>query len=180
VSLNDILTTDTGRQQRRRVGRGLGSGLGKTGGRGQKGEGSRTGGKNRGPLFEGGQFPFWMRLPKRGFSNFAHTVKYHAVDVAKAAAGIKGEITLESLVAAGHADKSQRVKLVGGKSEGAAKIERKLAVRVNRVTASVKSAIEAAGGTVVELDLQGDEASAAQPAVDAPKAAKPKKGPKKA
>ena len=151
-SLNAILTTDTGRKQRRRVGRGLGSGLGKTGGRGQKGEGSRTGGKNRGPLFEGGQFPFWMRLPKRGFSNFDHRRLYHPVDIAKAATRIKGEITLDALVEAGLANKDQPVKLVGGKAPGAATIDRKLAVKVNRVTASVRSAIEAAGGTVVELD----------------------------
>jgi len=102
VSLDDITRADTGRQVRKRVGRGIGSGLGKTGGRGQKGEGSRTGGKNRGPLFEGGQFPFWMRLPKRGFSNFAHKVEFQAVDLFRAIEAIPGkEITVEALVAAG-------------------------------------------------------------------------------
>jgi len=185
-SLKSILTTDTGRQQRRRVGRGLGSGLGKTGGRGQKGEGSRTGGKNRGPLFEGGQFPFWMRLPKRGFSNFDHRRIYHPVDVAKAATRIKGEITLEALVEAGLANKGQPVKLVGGKAEGAAKIERKLVVRVNRVSGPAKAAIEAAGGSVTELDLQeqaptGKESKADKAEKPAETPAKPgKKGPKKA
>jgi large subunit ribosomal protein L15 len=160
VTLTDILATDTGRKERRRVGRGLGSGIGKTGGRGSKGEGSRTGGKNRGPLFEGGQFPFWMRLPKRGFSNFAHRSTYLPVDVTKAIARVKGDtITLEKLVEAGLAHAGQAVKLVGGRAEGAPKIERKVTVTVNRATASVKAAIEAAGGSVTELDLQAPQSN---------------------
>jgi large subunit ribosomal protein L15 len=149
VSLQDILSTDTGREQRRRVGRGLGSGLGKTGGRGSKGEGSRTGGKNRGPMFEGGQFPFWMRLPKRGFSNNPHRVRFqevrldiliksHAADV----------ITAESLAEAGLIRGDAPVKVVGARGE--LKLARKLNVTVDRVTAGVKSAIEAAGGSVTE------------------------------
>lgn len=148
MSLNDILATDTGRTGRRRVGRGLGSGLGKTGGRGQKGEGSRTGGKNRGPLFEGGQFPFWMRLPKRGFTNFAHKVVYAPVDLAKALERIPaGDITVEALVEAGLARDGALVKIVNGKAQ----VGRPVAVKVHRVTATAKSAIEAAGGTVAEL-----------------------------
>ena len=146
-TLNDILTTDTGRQQRRRVGRGLGSGLGKTGGRGQKGEGSRTGGKNRGPMFEGGQFPFWMRLPKRGFTNFEHRVSYHAVDLARALQRVKGDITLESLVEAGLARPGALVKVLGGQ----AKVDRKLTIAVHKVSASVRAAIEAAGGKITEI-----------------------------
>jgi large subunit ribosomal protein L15 len=146
--LNDILVTDTGRAPRRRVGRGLGSGLGKTGGRGSKGEGSRTGGKNRGPLFEGGQKPIWMRIPKRGFTNFAHQVRYAPVDLGAALTLVSGaEITIESLVEAGLARPGQLVKLVNGK----APVTRAVKVTVDRVTGSVKSAITAAGGTVVEL-----------------------------
>jgi large subunit ribosomal protein L15 len=153
VSLKDILSTDTGRKERRRVGRGLGSGIGKTGGRGSKGEGSRTGGKNRGPLFEGGQFPFWMRLPKRGFTNFAHAVTYLPVQVTAALGKTSGEtVTLEALVAAGVAGDGQRVKLVGGKAAGASVAARKVTITVHRATASAKKAIEDAGGTVVELD----------------------------
>jgi len=149
--LNDILTTDTGRTARRRVGRGLGSGIGKTGGRGSKGEGSRTGGKNRGPLFEGGQKPIWMRIPKRGFSNFAHKVRYAPVELGAALTLVTGaEITIEALVDVGLARPGQLVKLVNGK----ASVTRAVKITVDRVTASVKSAIEAAGGTVTELDLQ--------------------------
>ena len=154
TTLKDILSTDTGRTGHRRVGRGLGSGMGKTGGRGSKGEGSRTGGKNRGPLFEGGQFPFWMRLPKRGFTNFEHRVSYAPISIAKALERIEGnEITIAALVESGLARQGQRVKLVGAKTAGAAVVGRKVTVTVNRVSAPAKAAIEAAGGTVVELDL---------------------------
>ncbi len=157
--LNDILSTDTGRQSRRRVGRGLGSGLGKTGGRGSKGEGSRTGGKNRGPLFEGGQFPFWMRLPKRGFSNHEHKIRYQTVDIAKAIARVKGkELTIEALVEAGLIGEGTRVKLVGG-PKGAGKLDKAVNVVVNRVSGPVKAAIESAGGKVTETDLAVENAS---------------------
>lgn len=150
MSLNDITSVDTGRKARRRVGRGIGSGLGKTGGRGSKGEGSRTGGKNRGPLFEGGQFPFWMRLPKRGFTNFEHKAAYKPVDLEAALKKIKGgEITVEKLIDAGLASADCRIKLVNG---GAAKVAKGVKVNVHRVTGSVREAITKAGGEVVEID----------------------------
>jgi large subunit ribosomal protein L15 len=138
VSLNDILSTNISRAKRRRVGRGLGSGLGKTGGRGSKGEGSRTGGKNRGPMFEGGQKPLWMRIPKRGFSNHMHKVSFQAVRL---------DVAL-NLTEVGLVRGAAPIKLVGGRGE--TKITRKLAVTLDRVSASVKQAIEAAGGTVTE------------------------------
>lgn len=153
MSLNDILTIDTGRKARRRVGRGLGSGLGKTGGRGSKGAGSRTGGLTAGPMFEGGQFPFWKRLPYRGFTNFAHKVKFLAVDFGRALERVKGnDISLNALIAAGLAHEGQLIKLVGK-----ADVKRKVTVSVHRVTASVKSAVEAAGGTVTELHAPTQE-----------------------
>lgn len=147
MSLEQITSVDTGRVAKRRVGRGSGSGVGKTCGRGQKGEGARSGGKNRGPTFEGGQFPFWMRLPKRGFSNHAHTTRYQVVPLGRAVARVEGEeITIESLVAAGLADAGERIKLVSGEA-----IDRKVTVRVHKATASVKQAVESAGGSVEEL-----------------------------
>ena len=147
MSLETITSVDSSRKSKRRLGRGSGSGVGKTCGRGQKGEGARSGGKNRGPTFEGGQFPFWMRLPKRGFSNHKHTTRYQVVPLARAVARIEGdEITLESLQAAGLADQGERVKLVSGEA-----IDRKVTVKVHKVTASVKQAVEAAGGSVEEL-----------------------------
>ena len=146
MSFNEFLTTDTGRQQRRRVGRGLGSGLGKTGGRGSKGEGSRTGGKNRGPMFEGGQKPFWMRIPKRGFSNFAHTVAYRPVNIGKALELVAGDITVSALEAVGLVRPGQLVKLVGKES-----VTRPVKISVHRATGSVKQSVAAAGGSLVEL-----------------------------
>lgn len=157
MSLQDILSTPTGRQQRRRVGRGLGSGLGKTGGRGSKGEGSRTGGKNRGPLFEGGQFKFWMRLPKRGFSNNPHRNLFQEVRL-DILAKIHGADTVnaESLTEAGLIRGDAPVKIVGARGE--LKLSRKLNVTVERITAGAKAAIEAAGGSVTEtLPRQGQD-----------------------
>jgi large subunit ribosomal protein L15 len=154
VSLNDITSVDTGRKDRRRVGRGIGSGLGKTAGRGYKGEGSRTGGKNRGPLFEGGQKPLWMRIPKRGFSNFAHRNGYQAVSLARALQRVDGkEISLDTLIKAGLAKPGEAIKIIGK-----AEFKGKYTVSVNRVSASVRAAIEAAGGSVTELDPKTDQA----------------------
>ena len=148
MSLHDILSTNTGRAKRRRVGRGLGSGLGKTGGRGSKGEGSRTGGKNRGPLFEGGQKPLWMRVPKRGFSNFAHRSAFLALPVARVLDRVQGDVIDEAaLVQAGLIKAGTAVKLVGGRGEKAHAVARKVTVRV-AVSGPVKAAIEAAGGSV--------------------------------
>ncbi len=147
MSLDDITTTDTSRKQRRRVGRGLGSGLGKTCGRGSKGEGSRTGGTNRGPLFEGGQFPFWMRLPKRGFTNFAHKVVYVAVPLAEASKRITSDvITDQALIDARLMPTGAKGKLVSGAD---ITLKRKLTIKV-KATASARAAVEAAGGSVVE------------------------------
>lgn len=149
MSLNDITSVDIGREQRRRVGRGLGSGLGKTGGRGSKGEGSRTGGKNRGPMFEGGQKPLWMRIPKRGFSNFVHKSRFQAVRLDVVLKLVSGaNIDAESLAEVGLVRGDAPIKLVGGRGE--VKIDRKLSVKLDKVSASVKQAIEAAGGTITE------------------------------
>ena len=147
MSNSEILSTDTGRRARRRVGRGLGSGLGKTGGRGSKGAGSRTGGLTAGPLFEGGQFPFWKRLPYRGFTNHEHKVTYLAVDLGRALERVAGnEISLQALIAAGLAKDGQLIKICG-KSE----VKRSVKVTVHRVSGPAKAAIEAAGGSVTEL-----------------------------
>ena len=148
MSLEQILSTDTGRKPANRVGRGAGSGNGKTCGRGHKGAGSRSG-RAKHPLFEGGQMPFWMRLPIRGFSNHRHRTNYLAVNLARAAERVDGDITVESLIAAGLANKNDRVKLVSG--EG---VSKKVNVAVHRVTASVRKAVEAAGGKVEELDAR--------------------------
>jgi large subunit ribosomal protein L15 len=153
VSLDDITSAKSGRQVRKRVGRGIGSGLGKTGGRGSKGEGSRTGGKNRGPLFEGGQFPFWMRLPKRGFTNHGNRSVYQVVDFFRAVEAIPGnEITIEKLIKAGLARTGTLIKLTAGRGPvGDRKVSRKITVKVHKLTASIRSALESAGGTFEEV-----------------------------
>ncbi len=154
MSLSEITSVDISRMERRRVGRGLGSGLGKTGGRGSKGEGSRTGGKNSGPLFEGGQFPFWKRLPRRGFSNFDHKVVYRAVDLARALTRVEGDvIDLNSLAAVGLCREGELIKLVGK-----AEVSKAVKVNVHRVTRSVAERVTAAGGTVTELHAVAAEA----------------------
>lgn len=149
MSLEDILSVDSGRSQANRVGRGAGSGNGKTCGRGHKGAGSRSG-RAKHPLFEGGQMPFWMRLPIRGFSNHRHRVSYLAVKLDRAVERVEGDLTVDALIAAGLAKKNDRIKLVSG--EG---VSKKVNVQVHRVTASVRKAIEAAGGKVEEIDARG-------------------------
>ena len=149
MNLQDITSTDIGRAQRRRVGRGLGSGLGKTGGRGSKGEGSRTGGKNRGPMFEGGQKPLWMRIPKRGFSNFVHKNRFQAVRLDVVLKLIEGAvIDAAALTEVGLVRGDTPIKLIGGRGEN--KLTRKLTVTLDKVSGAVKEAITAAGGTVTE------------------------------
>lgn len=148
MSLESILSSNTGRHRKMRVGRGAASGKGKTCGRGHKGEGSRSGGTNRGPLFEGGQNPLWMRIPRRGFSNHRHRTAYQALPLARVLDRIEGDaIDLNTLSKAGLAKVGERIKIVSG-----AEISRKVTLTVHRVTASVRKAVEAAGGQVVEID----------------------------
>lgn len=131
---------------RTRIGRGQGSGLGKTAGRGTKGQQSR-GGYSRAAGFEGGQVPLKRRLPKRGFTN-AFAKDYTEVNVGSLSAFAAGaEIDAESLKAAGVISKIGRdgVKILGGGDISVA-----LTVRVARFTESAKTKIAAAGGTAVE------------------------------
>jgi large subunit ribosomal protein L15 len=97
-----------------------------------------------------------MRLPKRGFTNAAHKVVYQPVDIRAALEVIKGDdITVAKLVEAGLVGEGVPVKLTGGRAPGGAgELKRKVNVQVHRVTASVKTAVEAKGGTVTELDKQ--------------------------
>ena len=131
-------------KDRKRVGRGIGSGYGKTAGRGTKGQNARTGGGVR-PGFEGGQNPLAKRLPKkRGFTALNHTlyqvVNLDGLDRLKAGAVIDAK----SLVAAGLVKKADdRIKLL---SRG--ELTKKLTVKVNSASVAAKAAVEAAGGTV--------------------------------
>lgn len=142
MELNDIKPAEGAKHAKRRVGRGIGSGLGKTAGRGHKGQKSRSGGYHK-VGFEGGQMPMHRRLPKRGFKS--HLLKFNA------------EITLAALDALGLAE----VDLLALKQAGAvgeiAKVVKVIntgavtkAIKLTGIgaTAGAKAAIEAAGGSV--------------------------------
>ena len=125
---------------RRRVGRGTGSGLGKTSGRGHKGQKARTGGGVR-RGFEGGQTPLYRRLPKRGFTNI-HAKNYTEVTLTMLNNSKAIDVTAESLLEEG---------IIGKINDGivvlaTGKLEKKLNVKANRFTASAKEKIEALGG----------------------------------
>ena len=129
-------------ETRKRVGRGMGSGLGKTSGRGHKGQKARTGGGVR-RGFEGGQTPLYRRLPKRGFKNiFAKT--YTEVTLTMLNKATTEEVTAESLIKDGIISKVNDGIVV----LGTGKLEKKLTVKANRFTAPASKAIEAAGGKV--------------------------------
>jgi large subunit ribosomal protein L15 len=142
MELNNIKHADGAKHAKRRVGRGIGSGLGKTAGRGHKGQKSRAGGYHK-VGFEGGQMPLQRRLPKRGFKST--TLKYNA-EVTLAALEKFGaaEVDMNSLKAAGLVAHIARVVKVIKTGE----ITK--AVKLNGIgaTAAAKAAIEAAGGSV--------------------------------
>jgi large subunit ribosomal protein L15 len=142
MELNTIKPADGSKKARRRVGRGIGSGLGKTAGRGHKGQKSRAGGYHK-VGFEGGQMPLQRRLPKRGFKST--TLKFNAevtlADLQKLGAA---EVDLLTLKAAGLV--SDRAKIVKVIKSG--ELTTKLALKGIGATAGAKAAIEAAGGSV--------------------------------
>ena len=127
----------------KRLGRGVGSGLGKTSGKGHKGAKARSGGGKR-PGFEGGQMPLTRRLPKRGFTNI-YRKEYAAVNVSALECFEDGaSVTAEALKEAGLISKTlDGVKILGG-----GELTKKLTVSVDKVTESAKEKIEAAGGKV--------------------------------
>jgi len=148
VRQNSIAPAPGSRKDRKRVGRGDGSGKGTYSGRGSKGQKSRAGYKMR-PGFEGGQLPLIKRLPrKRGFTNIFR-VEYSTVSVGKLGAFEPGsEVDPEKMVAAGLV-KSLR-KPVKVLADG--DIKHPLTVRANKFSASAKAKIEAAGGKVEEVE----------------------------
>ena len=125
----------------KRLGRGTGSGLGKTSGKGHKGAKARSGGGKR-PGFEGGQMPLTMRLPKRGFTNKWRT-EYVAINVDRLEIFEDGQVvTPVELIEMGIIKKIED----GVKIMGNGELTKKLTVQANKFTASAKEKIEAAGG----------------------------------
>lgn len=143
MKLNELKAAEGSRRARKRVGRGTSSGFGKTSGRGQKGQLARQGGKTR-LGFEGGQMPLFRRMPKRGFKNINR--KEYAIvnlsDLNKFEAG--SEVDFNSLQEAGLVKKQ----LDGVKLLAKGELNVKLTVKVNKVSAAAKKAVEAAGGSV--------------------------------
>ena len=130
------------RQARKRVGRGIGSGLGKTSGRGHKGQKARSGGGVR-RGFEGGQTPLYRRLPKRGFTNI-HAKKYTEVTLTMLNKSKATDVTAETLLEEG---------IIGKINDGivvlaTGKLDKKLTVKAKRFTKTAAEKIEAAGGKI--------------------------------
>ncbi|WP_044895210.1 50S ribosomal protein L15 [Bacillus alveayuensis] len=141
MKLHELQPAPGSRKERNRVGRGIGSGNGKTSGRGQKGQKARSGGGVR-LGFEGGQTPLFRRLPKRGFTNI-HRKEYAIVNLDALNRFEDGtEVTPELLLETGVVSKLK----AGVKILGNGQIEKKLTVKAHKFSSAAKEAIEAAGG----------------------------------
>ncbi len=143
MKLEELKTAPGSRTTRRRVGRGIGSGLGKTSGKGHKGQNARSGGGVR-PGFEGGQMPLFRRIPKRGFKNRNGKV-YTEVTLTMLETLENGtEVTAENLKEMGIIKKLNDGIVVLGNGE----LTKKLTVKASRVTKNAEAKIIAAGGKV--------------------------------
>jgi large subunit ribosomal protein L15 len=143
VDLSSLHPAPGARRSRKRVGRGPGSGLGKTSGRGHKGSNSRSGG-GAAPGYEGGQMPLQRRLPKRGFHNLFRK-SYAVVNLASLNRfDADSVVDADALVRAGLASRNaERIKILGNGN-----LDRKLTVRVHAVSASARAAIAGQGGSL--------------------------------
>ena len=142
MRLNTISPAEGSKPSAKRVGRGIGSGLGKTGGRGHKGQTSRSGGSIK-PGFEGGQMPIQRRLPKFGFTSrkAMTTAELNLAEIAK----VEGDVVdLATLKAAGLIRKN----ILAAKVIKSGEISRKVTVKGLKVTKGAREAIEAAGGKI--------------------------------
>ncbi|HGO5815748.1 TPA: 50S ribosomal protein L15 [Mannheimia haemolytica] len=144
MRLNSLSPAEGAKHSAKRLGRGIGSGLGKTGGRGHKGQKSRSGGRVR-RGFEGGQMPLYRRLPKFGFTSLQalRVAEIRLNDLAKVDGN---EVTLEALKAANIITKD----ILSAKVILAGEINKAVVVKGLRVTKGAKAAIEAAGGSIEE------------------------------
>lgn len=144
MKLNDLRDNQGARKGRMRIGRGIGSGKGKTGGRGQKGQKSRSGVAVKG--FEGGQMPLHMRIPKlKGFNN-PFRVEYQAINLDVIEASGLDEVSPSTLHQRGLTHKGALVKVLGR-----GELTRAVTVRAHAFSKSAEAAITAAGGTVEVL-----------------------------
>ena len=144
MKLNTIKPAYGATQNRKRVGRGPGSGIGKTSGRGENGQKSRSGYSHK-PGFEGGQLPLYRRLPKRGFSNAKFKVEYATINLDVLNRFDNGSTVTPELLKEMGLLKNQ---LAGVKVLGNGKLEKKLIVRANKFSAKAQEEIEKLGGKV--------------------------------
>lgn len=144
MKLHDLRPAAGARKERRRVGRGIGSGLGKTSGRGHKGQKARAGGGVR-PGFEGGQMPLQRRLPKRGFNNAPFKTEYAEVNLSALNRFEAGTVVTPELLA-----QERLIKAVkdGVKILGNGELEKALTVRAQAFSKGAAEKIAAAGGKV--------------------------------
>jgi large subunit ribosomal protein L15 len=161
MKLSDIADNAGSRKKRMRVGRGIGSGKGKTSGRGGKGQTARSGVRIKG--FEGGQMPLHRRLPKRGFNN-AFRVEYAEINLDRIQQALDAKaldagaaINAESLVKAGVVRRAKG----GVRLLGRGEIKAKVNIEVHGASKSAVAAVEKAGGTVKILAPAKDEGEAA-------------------
>ena len=145
MKLSELEAAPGSRKNRKRVGRGIGSGSGKTSGRGQKGQKSRSGG-NPHPWFEGGQMPLYRRLPKRGFTNIFRK-EYEVINLGQL---IKlkndGPITPELLKSKGVIHKIDLVKILGN-----GELTEAVTVHAHKFSKSAKDKIEKSGGKAITI-----------------------------
>ena len=151
MKLHDLKPAEGSVKDVKRVGRGTGSGMGKTSTRGHKGQWARSGGGVR-PGFEGGQMPLSRRLPKRGFKNYLFKVEYEVINIARLVAAFEGksEISLDDIYDRGLCPFGAPVKILGeGELSAAIKVE------AHKFSQSAADKIRAAGGEVKELEVEG-------------------------
>ena len=141
MKLHELKPAEGSRRERKRLGRGIGSGQGKTAGKGHKGQNARSGGGVR-PGFEGGQTPLYRRLPKRGFTNI-NRKEYAVVNLDALNRFEDGtEVTPELLIETGVVSSEK----AGIKILAKGNVEKKLTVKAHKFSSAAKEAIEAAGG----------------------------------
>ena len=169
MMIHDITALAGPNKKRKRGGRGEGSGHGKQSGRGSKGAKARSGYTAK-RTFEGGQMPYFRRLPKFGFTNAQFKVQFWTVNVgdilALPAFKNGGEVTREALINAGLVrDGSRDLKILGSMSKGQPALKVKLNVNASRVSASARKMIEDAGGKVNETGTRRDKVRGVDPNV---------------
>ena len=160
AELHDLSPPAGSHRDPKRLGRGPGSGTGKTAGRGQKGAGARTGSTTK-PGFEGGQMPLQRRIPKRGFKNFRR-VEHQVVNV-RDLAGLTGEVTPESLKAAGLIGTLRRPVKVLGEGD----LDTAVSVSAHAFSKSARAKIEGTGGSVAVLIAGANDPGTEVAAADA-------------